>query len=242
MEKYDRLDEQVLGAFVDGQLDTEHSETVIRAMDEDAAVRERVYRLRRSKDLMRLAFATATPVDSTNSHPVRTPFPARLAASVAVLAIGITAGMLGQHYLDHRSLSRAASPVTSVQTQPDGIILHVSKSDPVQFEAALAYTEKFLDEHDETHQIEVVAHASGLDMLRADISPVRDRIVSLMQRHGNVHFVGCAGAIRTYTLDHGMPPRIIAGVATDMTAFDHIVNHLQSGGWTYIKAETLPEV
>jgi intracellular sulfur oxidation DsrE/DsrF family protein len=72
------------------------------------------------------------------------------------------------------------------------------------------------------------------------MSPLRARINNLIQAHDNVHFIACANAIKQLRAT-GTEPRIIQGVQTDTTAFDHIVSRLQGGEWKYIKVESLPE-
>ena len=239
-EKVEHIDDQILGTFIDGELDAANQEAIINAMETDLELRERVYRLRRARDLMRLGYGDAPP-PSTHSHkPVYRGWsePLRFAASFAALVISVAAGMLGYHYL----VSPGNQPVIAgvTQSQPEKVILHISQSSEKQFMRALAYTEQFLHDHvGDGNRIEVVAHAGGLDLLREDISPLRDRITALMQRFDNVHFIACANAI---SLLHakGTDPRIIPGIATDATAFDHIVGRLQTGGWRYLKVESLP--
>lgn len=230
----------MLGAFVDGHLDTVHCETVIKAMEEDPGIRERVYELRRAKDLMKLGFGQASAPSRLEHNPAfwRKYTPA--IAAMLVLAVGITGGWFMQPLL---SAQQQGENLAQLQvSQNDKIIVHISKSDPKQFATALAYTEKFLDEHKGGgHQIDVVAHASGLNLMRADVSPLKEQILALIEKHDNVHFIACAGAIKMFRQKNGTAPDIIRGVATDSTAFDHIVGRLQSGGWKYIKVETLSE-
>jgi intracellular sulfur oxidation DsrE/DsrF family protein len=84
-----------------------------------------------------------------------------------------------------------------------------------------------------------VAHAGGLDLLRDDVSPVKDRVMTLMQQHHNIHFLACADSIGTLR-EQGIDPDFITGVNADGEAIDHIIQRLQDGGWKYIKAESLP--
>lgn len=56
----DVFDNQALGSFVDGQLDAAHTEKIIKVMEDDPEIRERVYQLRRAKDLMKLGFGDAS--------------------------------------------------------------------------------------------------------------------------------------------------------------------------------------
>jgi len=55
----DFFDDQALGSFVDGLLDAAHTEMIIKAMEDDPQIRDRVYQLRRAKDLMKLGFGDA---------------------------------------------------------------------------------------------------------------------------------------------------------------------------------------
>ena len=157
-----------------------------------------------------------------------------------MLAIGTLGGWT--LYPQFGASNNSINTVAVDQTQQENIILHISKSDPEQFAAALDYAEKFLIEHEaQGQQVDVVAHAGGLDMMRADASPIKKQIVAMMGKYDNVHFVACAGAIKMFTQKNGVAPDIIQGVGTDYTAFDHIVGRLQGGGWKYIKVESLSE-
>jgi len=78
--------------------------------------------------------------------------------------------------------------------------------------------------------------------MRADVSPIKEQIVAMMDKYDNVHFFACAGAIKMYTQKNGVAPVIIRGVGTDHTAFDHVVGRLQGGGWKYIKVESIKEI
>lgn len=234
------FDEQMLGAFVDGELDAVNRDAVIQAMETDSGLRNKVYQLRRTRDLMQIGFGDGVQPSSRPARQARhrLSHTARQVASIAVLAVTFGAGMLVYHYMG----STPWPAVASVNQQlNDKLILHVSQSDQRLFEQALDYTEKFLQEHASSgNQIEVVAHANGLDLLREDLSPLRERINRLIQAYDNVHFIACANAIKQLRAQ-GTEPRIIPGVHTDSTAFDHIVSRLQSGEWKYIKVESLPE-
>jgi hypothetical protein len=65
------FDARALGNFVDGQLDAAHNEKIIKAMEDDLEIRERVYQLRRTKDLMKLGFGDASTRPG-NTAPVNT--------------------------------------------------------------------------------------------------------------------------------------------------------------------------
>ncbi|MCO6412992.1 MAG: hypothetical protein J5I92_09625 [Thiogranum sp.] len=241
MKNFDDIDEQTLGAFVDGQLDAAQSSLVIKAVDKDPALREQVYQLRRAKDLMKLGFGDARPASPSGvphkARPGR--FGVGVAASVALLVTGFGAGSLG--YYCTRYLDTDSSVMASLaQRQSDHVVLHINDSDPRHFMAALDYVDRFLEENTATGgQIEVVANAGGLDLMRAGLSPYEERVVAMINRRNNVHFIACANAINNLQ-QQGIEPRIIRSVNTEQTALEHIVERLRSG-WTYIKVDSLPE-
>lgn len=235
------FDDQALGAFVDGLLDTAHSEMIINAMEDDAGVRESVYQLRRAKDLMRLGFSDA--ISPSGSSAKVTPrdwkiFSRGIAASVAALVIAFGAGMLGQKHYGGAPDLTGQSLASLSQQQANNIILHISESDPQQFSAALTYAEEYLQEHQaQGYQIDVVANAGGLDMMRADTSPLKQQMIEMLSKYDNVHFIACANAIRTLR-QKGIEPVFIEGIYTKDTAMDYIISRIRSG-WGYIKVESL---
>jgi intracellular sulfur oxidation DsrE/DsrF family protein len=244
MNDIEEFGDQILGAFVDGEIDAGNRDAIIQAMDTDPEVRERVYRLRRAKDLMKLGFGEARPPSGRDRKPAGrswTLLSTSIAASITALAISFGAGMLVHQYYPSRINSTDQMVASSQQQQTDRILLHVRESDPELFAETLVYAEQFLKSHTARgQQIDVVAHAAGLDLMRADVSPLRDQILYLISEYDNVHFIACASAI-SLLQEQGIKPDIINGVGTDTTAFDHIVDRLQTGNWTYIRAESLSE-
>jgi intracellular sulfur oxidation DsrE/DsrF family protein len=244
MQDSDLIDENTLGAFVDGQLDSTGCEAVMVAMARDPAVRERVEQLRRAKDLMRVGFASAQAPSRRRplpGVPVGNRLSRALAASVAALALGLAAGSLGYHYGRHLDRSELASLASSQQQHGNRIVLHISEANPIQFAAALSYADKFLRRHPAPDsRVEVIANAGGLDMMRTGLSPYEDQIDALLKAHPNVRFLACANAIANLR-KRGIEPQVIASVDTEKKAIDHIVARLQEG-WSYVRVDALPEI
>jgi len=241
MSAGDKYSDEKLHMFIDDEMNNSDRARMMEAINKDEQLSNRVCELMQLKDTVRLAYNELPESGQSTSHS-ETAFRSgswfNAAAAVILLAIGTLGGwtLYPQFGASNSSINMA----TVDQAQQENIILHVSKSDPEQFAAALDYAEKFLIEHEaQGQQVDVVAHAGGLDMMRADASPIKEQIVAMMDKYDNVHFVACAGAIKMYTQKNGVAPVIIQGVGTDYTAFDHIVGRLQGGGWQYIKVEAL---
>ena len=244
MSMDNQYSDEKLQLFIDDEINSSERAEIMEAINNDENLSYRVCELLQLKDAVRLAYSEP-PGSSHGALHRNTTFQTRswlnAAAAVLLLAVGTLGGWM--LYPQLSTSNEAVSLAAIDQSKRENIILHISKSDPEQFTAALDYAEKFLAEHEaQGHQVDVVAHAGGLDMMRTDTSPIKEQIVAMMDKYDNVHFIACAGAIKMFTQKNGAAPDIIQGVGTDYTAFDHIVRRLQGGGWKYIKIESITEI
>ena len=239
MQDLKDIDDNILGEFVDNELDSASRAHVLEAMKQNASVRERIQQMRRAKDYMKLGFGGAKA--SVSSEPVRSTRHWRLdslglAASVLILITG-----LGLGYFGH-SLTLSGNPITPMaQQHADRVLLHISESDPKKFKAVLDYARNFLETNKQAgRQVAVIAHSSGLDMLRDDISPYKQEILDMIRDYNNIHFIACANSIRALR-KKGIEPKIIDHIDTSLPAMEQIINHVRQG-WSYIKVNSLPAV
>src|SRR3546814_3952038 len=71
--------------------------------------------------------------------------------------------------------------------------------------------------------IEIVAFAGGLHMLRADTSPVKQRMTSFQQSMVNVIFQACGNTLDTMERNEGKRPPLIEGVEMVQTGVAHLL-------------------
>jgi intracellular sulfur oxidation DsrE/DsrF family protein len=74
------------------------------------------------------------------------------------------------------------------------LAIHVNDNDKAKMSIALnnaANVTKYYEAKGETVNIEIVAYGPGLHMLRADTSPVKDRIEAMSLQHENLAFSAC---------------------------------------------------
>ncbi|WP_138473183.1 hypothetical protein [Poseidonocella sp. HB161398] len=97
-----------------------------------------------------------------------------------------------------------------------------------------ANVSRFYGSQAEEVQIRIVVFGRGMDMLRADRSPVLERLESFRQSMPNVAFVACQNTIDTLERNEGAPvpvlsmaERVEAGVA-ELIALDE-------AGWTIVR-------
>lgn len=238
MHKLDDFNDQTLGAFVDGQLDAETSESIINAMDFSNDIRQRVYELRRAKDLMRLAFSnTSLPAHKKSSTPQWRRYAMGIAVSLSAIAISLGSGISGYYMGTNNQIVTGTANSADIQ-KSERILLHISESNIEHFTAALDYAEYFLRENESSSkQIAVIANAGGLDFMRTGVSPYEEKIIEIMEKHSNIHLIACANSIRSLR-KKGINLQLIKNVRVNKPAMDHIIEYVQDG-WTYKKVNTL---
>jgi intracellular sulfur oxidation DsrE/DsrF family protein len=117
------------------------------------------------------------------------------------------------------------------------LALQISDNDPVKMNAVLnvaANVSKYYSDKGDEVEIQIVAFNAGLNMLRADKSPVLERLKSFKQGMPDVSFMACENTLDAMTRVEGKEPplvdnakRVPAGVVT--------LIELGEKGWTIVR-------
>lgn len=228
-----------LNALLDGELTPAEAERLTRTLDHNPVLRQRLDDLRRVRHLTRQALES----DSVAEHRPRRRFSARTGAVAgALLALGFIAGW---YTGENRSvlpqpLQRASGGDTAAQstTEEMRIVLHLASAHPAKMKLALDKAEGMLDSYARAGRqlrLELIANGGGIDLLRADISPERQRINELQQRYVNVTFLACRKTLEQLKRQTGTTAPLLPQVIIVPSALDQIVDRLQSG-WNYVQA------
>ncbi|MFZ3236132.1 MAG: DsrE family protein [Stellaceae bacterium] len=138
------------------------------------------------------------------------------------------------------ALALAASPALAAEkTASHRIAIQVSQNDPERMNLALlnaANAIKYYSGKGESIEVEVVAYGPGLNMLREDTSPVKDRIKSLKASDigGEMHFSACHNTKEAMEKREGHPITIVPE-ATVVPSGVVRLTQLQEQGWSYIR-------
>jgi hypothetical protein len=117
------------------------------------------------------------------------------------------------------------------------LALQISDNDPAKMNAVLnvaANVSKYYSDKGEEVEIQIVAFNAGLNMLRADKTPVAERLKSFRQGMPNVTFDACQNTLDAMTRNEGKEPPLVenaklvpAGVVT--------LIELGEKGWTIVR-------
>jgi len=221
----DRLNR--LNALADGELDAAQSEALLESIEQDARLREDLCDIHRLKDMVRYAYADSQPPAR------RQPIASRLkigaaAAAVLLFGLGFMGGMVtGQHN------ALAPFELSHVVSQPNKVVLFIGYSDHEKFQHALDRAEHLLTQFkDQGVEVDVVASAGGIDLLRKSSSPYLDRIKQLSDNFAALQFVACNNTIARM-IKEGKQVELIENAVIKPSAVQFVVERLQQG-WSYI--------
>jgi intracellular sulfur oxidation DsrE/DsrF family protein len=117
------------------------------------------------------------------------------------------------------------------------VAIQVSQNDKAQMDLALNNAKNVLEYYkskEETALIEIVTFGPGLHMLRADTSPVKDRIAPMSLAYPDLKFIACANTQTNQSKAEGKPVMLISE-ATVMPSGVVRLMQLQAEGYAYIR-------
>ena len=250
------ISDERLHAFVDDQLEADEKSEVFEALQEDKLLNQHACQLRKLNELVKHAYEkppsyARPPHDhspSTNSPWRRTLVASLLLASGTLFGWVIHQPETSQGSMDpdlhamywDEEHAFQNSDLTKVTAQQNGkrIIVHLNTSSADKFGKALDTAEQLLETYAKTPQgaeIEVVANASAVRMLRSGYSPYADRVRLLQEQYFNLTFLACKDAMdhvrELERLDKDVS--LLPEVEVTPSALEHILNRL-SEGWVYL--------
>ena len=133
--------------------------------------------------------------------------------------------------------SAASPPAPGVDAKRHRLILQVNTNEPAVMNLALnnaANAEQHYKSIGESIQIEIVAFGPGLNMLRDDTSPVKDRIRSLAQTSRSISFAACDNTRMNMSRAEQKEIPLIAQATTVSSGVVRVME-LQEQGWSYVR-------
>lgn len=117
------------------------------------------------------------------------------------------------------------------------LVIHVDENDPAKLNLALNnalnVTQHYTKLGEEV-EVELVAYGPGLHMLRADTSPVKQRIISFNESMPNVAFAACGNTMENMKKAEGKDVELLPKVKVVPAGVTRIME-LQENGWTYLR-------
>jgi intracellular sulfur oxidation DsrE/DsrF family protein len=132
-----------------------------------------------------------------------------------------------------------ASAGNAADVKPHHIAIQVDQNDPQVMNLALNNVNAIIETYrarNEDVDIDVVAYGPGLHMLRADTSPVQDRIKRLkdMVFPGKIQFSACNNTKQGMEKAEGHAISVVSDATIVPSGVVHLME-LQEQGWSYVR-------
>jgi intracellular sulfur oxidation DsrE/DsrF family protein len=132
-----------------------------------------------------------------------------------------------------------ASPGFAADGKPHRIAIQVDQNDPQVMNLALNNVTNIIEYYrgkNEDVDIDVVTYGPGLHMLRADTSPVQDRIKRLkdMAFPGRIQFSACNNTKQGMEKAEGHAISVVPDATIVPSGVVHLME-LQEQGWSYVR-------
>lgn len=244
-----KLTNDYVSAFVDGELSHKEVDDFFKVMGEDRQVADAACELCTLKLMVRHAYE-----DKLDYKPKpRSWFNGNLNRAIAATLILGLGSLVGWKLNEEMRATPAANNLVREKPMPDGfqpvslknvaptesnnVIYHVDSNKPDQVRSALRKVSETLKEDRARgidQHVEVLVNYRGLDMLRIGLSTVSREIGALAAQYPDkLKFVACGQSIERFKRE-GEIIQLLPGVEVAPSAIGEIVGRLKQG-WTYIK-------
>jgi len=228
-----------LDALIDGELSADERAHALLRLESDAAFKAEACDLRLLKERVRSAYAEPPPAPVKSQRPLRSGLSQALAAAL-LLSVGLGAGWISHDF------TAAAPTFDRLAVMPEGyqpialseaidqnkIILHLDSGDRGRLGKVLDLADQVLARQPAA-RIQIVVNSYGLDLLRADVTPLASRIESMARRHANLSFVACGQTVARLKRD-GIKVELLPVAYTASSAINEIMTRMGQG-WVYVK-------
>lgn len=245
------ISDEQLNAFVDNQLNKDEKDQILARLQQDDDLSQRACATRRLTELVQHAYSLPPVAPSDQQRTGLSRWGQAIAACL-LMVLGATAGWLGNAHLsqdplvnikamyldDEKAFQNASLDQAPTLGGQRKILLHLSSDDPQKLKAALDMAEEMLDTYRSRHvpvELELVANAGGLKLLREDTSPYAQRIEDMQMKFDELTFFACHTAMSRLMAREGMDhlPPLLPEALTTPNALEQILSRLQQG-WVYV--------
>jgi intracellular sulfur oxidation DsrE/DsrF family protein len=135
--------------------------------------------------------------------------------------------------------SMAFASAALAEGKPHHLAIHVDQNDPAVMNQALNNATNVIEYYrarNEDVDVDIVAYGPGLHMLRADTSPVQDRIKRLkdMVFPGKIQFSACNVTKQGMEKTEGHAISVVPDASIVPSGVVHLME-LQEQGWSYVR-------
>lgn len=247
-----RPSDEILNAFVDGEFCPEDRLSALKSIAADENLSREVCDLYQLKELVSMAYRADTLPHREGRRLLsdvgeRVWVPA-IAAAVGVIALGLVAIVeltreqtippvpVAEHgagaVKDAVAGGLALAPSDARQ-----VLLHVTDIDLNDAQALFDDVEYMFETawlNGQELKVQMVVHGTAMDLVRADLAPLPNRIRDLVHTYPNLRVTACGQSRARHERAEGRPVELLPWVEEVESGVDEAARR-QAEGWTYIR-------
>jgi len=134
-------------------------------------------------------------------------------------------------------VTRSSSPAATGVEKGHRLVLQVNTNDPGTMGLALnnaTNVEQYYRERGERVEIEIVTFGPGLNMLRDDTSPVKDRIKAITEKSPSISFMACGNTMDNMRKAENKAIPLVPQATLVRSGVVRVME-LQEQGWAYVR-------
>jgi intracellular sulfur oxidation DsrE/DsrF family protein len=163
----------------------------------------------------------------------------RTAILVVIGSLSLTQAVLAKNAQPALSTGLAQNPKLHHSAKAHHLMIQVDQNDPAVMNLALNNATNVIDYYrakGEDVDVDVVTYGPGLHMLRADTSPVKDRIKSLKDYAfpSKIQFSACNNTKEGMEKKEGQPISVLPEAVLVPSGVVRLME-LQERGWSYVR-------
>lgn len=135
------------------------------------------------------------------------------------------------------ALALPSAAAAAAEGKPHRLALQISDNVPEKMTAVLnvaANVSRYYSARAEEVEIEIVAFNEGMHMLRADTSPVKDRLTNFSKSMTNVVLTACGNTMESMARAEGKPVTLLPDVEVVEAGVTRLIE-LDEAGWTIVR-------
>lgn len=243
MKRNNDFSDEILNAFIDGELDHTERAQILDSMRKDEDLTQRICDIQKVRGLVQHAYADETQPGYTppNINKNNALSQHRFVAGVLIL-IGVFIGWFANQtfYSEVKTINltdKALDYPALNKNETWHVMLHVSNNDPQRFDVLLSETEYLLESHRQNNQlieIELLANGKGIDFLQESSSEQAKKLIHLTSKYNNLTLSACGKTLERLHKDVGTKLILLPNTHIVRSAIYQVTKR-QKEGWSYIR-------
>ena len=240
MKQQTNFPDELLNAYIDGEISAEDEISILEAMQHDAILVKRVNELKRVKLFVSSTYKTDSMEKILSKK--RMNIPLSLVASL-LLIVGIMGGWSSHKYITSNEASIDNISESKIQenkfekNKTWNIVLHVNTNDKYIQKTILDETESLLESFKESNEkvkVEIVAYGKGVFLFDSEKSKFKNRLSSLKDNFSNLSYAVCGRTVKRLEKIEGRKINLISEMTVARSGIYQIIKR-QKQGWNYIR-------